>query len=500
MLKSKRFRIAALLGVTLLAVLTASAVIATSISKSDKSIYVGSTACLGCHLDQFEKWEGTRHATSVTQLLGPSDYPGDPSLAPEELKAELQKADFLWHGYSFMRQDPVTGQFVYLGVTWDRAKEVYVPNPRAGNVWDNNCGGCHSGAINASVSQRLVEPGIGCESCHGPGSAHIVGRGNPDLIVNTTLSSESCAQCHSGFNQTPGGLRWAKGYQPGTKIEEFPGFMIVEHNIAGGPPVIAGERHLEEYPQWKASAHATTPAYLTDGHEVRERCWNCHSTAVGIQVAKGEVTFDPSHIVFDGVGCAACHSTHGGTEYPAQLKMDPQALCVSCHSVGTSETKFIGTVRAPHAPQADMLQGTGAIGVAPTKGAHSNVTCIECHMTEKNHMMAVIKPGAVVGTDRVDSCTACHTNSYAASRDIYMSLWQESVGVRMEALKADVAYLNARIPSMNPEQKATYEAARANYWYVQKDNSKGAHNFEYTIRILNNARIDMGKLRAELPQ
>ncbi len=50
---------------------------------------------------------------------------------------------------------------------------------------------------------------IGCESCHGPGSAHILGGGDPTKIVNpedisnNQQRSETCLQCHVEIASAP---------------------------------------------------------------------------------------------------------------------------------------------------------------------------------------------------------------------------------------------------------------------------------------------------------
>ncbi len=51
---------------------------------------------------------------------------------------------------------------------------------------------------------------IGCEACHGPGSLHILGGGDPSKIVNpaeldTTQANEVCGQCHLRVESVPNG-------------------------------------------------------------------------------------------------------------------------------------------------------------------------------------------------------------------------------------------------------------------------------------------------------
>ncbi|MFZ5813786.1 MAG: multiheme c-type cytochrome [Bacillota bacterium] len=495
-----RFKIGALVGAVLLVVLAATAATAREMDKSQVPEYVGSQACLGCHTEKNIAWEESLHHTSFKLLDSPADFPGDLSTVSPELMAELQKADFLWRGKRFVAQDPVTGEYTYTKVEFDKATSTY--KPYKGGVFSASCGGCHSGAVNAGVHTTRIEPGISCESCHGPGRDHILGKGEVEAIVSSTVPSETCAQCHSGYNQLEGGTRHAAGYRPGQPIEEFEGFKAVEYDPEQAPPFLDDNNHLEQYPQWKASGHAIATNTLIERgpkYLARQECIYCHSTAAGIQIkGKGQV-FDPAtDLVNDGVSCIACHDSHGGTGITAQLKMEPQALCVSCHSVGRGkpEPQTIGTVRPPHAPSADMLWGQAAIGIAPTKGAHSEITCIECHMTEGNHMMKVVKPADAMGVEgRVDSCTKCHSDSSAESRGIYLELWKESIDSRLAAIASDVELIDARLKdypeALTGADLELYKNARANFWYVRKDNSGGAHNFEYAIKILTQVQKDM---------
>lgn len=503
----RAMKIAVISVVLMLAALTATAVTANSPAKEQMPEYVGSQACLGCHAEKHATWEDSLHHTSFQELDTPSKFPGDVTTMPAELKAELDKADYIWRGKRFLAQDPATGELKYLNVQFNSTTNAY-ESYKGGGTWSQSCGGCHSGAVNAEVHTTMIEPGINCEACHGPGRDHILGKGDISKIVSSTLPSETCAQCHSGYNTQEGGTRHAKGYKPGTPIEEFEGFKAPEYDGSQSPPHME-DHHMQQYPQWKASGHANATNLLIDhgpSYTARQECIYCHSTSAGIQIKGKGQSFDPAtDLVNDGVSCAACHSSHG-SEYEGSLKMEAQALCVSCHSVGRGkpEPVTIGTTRAPHSPQADVLQGTGAIGIAPTKGAHTGVTCIECHMTEGNHMMKVVKPGDVVGSERVDSCTACHTDSSPESREAYLDMWKQSVTVRMTALEADVkmidGVLTANPQALSTELTSQYKNARANYWMIMKDKSYGAHNFEYTLKILTNTQAEMAKIKAALPK
>ncbi|HYG58419.1 MAG TPA: ammonia-forming cytochrome c nitrite reductase subunit c552 [Symbiobacteriaceae bacterium] len=495
----KTLKIAIGIVAVMLFALTAGVVVASTKTQTGLPEYTGSTSCLGCHSDKFVSWEGSLHATFVTEIKSIADLPLDPTGIDPELALEVAKAKYYYHE-RFLAPDLKTGELFYLGVEYDPETNTYIPFDRKGVSMDANCGGCHAGRDYQSGMRPDL--GVNCESCHGPGRDHILGKGDPSKIFASSDPNLSCAQCHSGNNTTQGGIRYPVGYRPGMTLDQIEGFTPVKFDPNAAPVPM---HHKGAVGQVAVSAHANATNRLIERGETylnRQECIYCHSTSAGLQIADGKPFVAATDLVNDGVSCVACHDPHGSS-YDAQLKMEPQALCLSCHSVarGGEPVKQIGTVRAPHSPQGDMLQGISAIDVAPTKGAHSEVTCVECHMTGANHLMKVLLPEDVIGTTTKDSCSACHTNSSAESRAVYLEMWKEAIGTRVAAAKADVAIIDAAVkanPNVLGEQKAAYEAARANYWMVEKDKSNGAHNFEYAIKIITKSQKDLSAIKTAI--
>ncbi|MFZ5824232.1 MAG: ammonia-forming cytochrome c nitrite reductase subunit c552 [Bacillota bacterium] len=492
MTKRKALKVAIITSLVALLALAAGVTATSAKSKGELPEYLGSKACLGCHVDKYGSWGESGHAHMVTQVFKPSDLPGDINTASEEQKAELQKAAWIVAGQRFLARDPNTGALSYLNVRWDSAKQQYV-SYKGGNNWETGCAGCHSTGWDKSIAE-FAEPGIGCEMCHGPGRDHVLGKGDISLITTTT-NSAACGQCHNGSGKAADGTGWPVGYHPSMESLEEAGFTY--HKVdPEGPVPEYNKPKLRQYAMWEASAHAQ--AYTLTVDRNREYCMNCHTANATLMNWNGETYSIAEHgIDKNGVTCAVCHEPHNSTE-PGQLRMEPQALCISCHNVHGKD-RPLTLVRPPHAPQAEMLGGYAAYDIPETKGAHSDLKCIDCHMTEGNHMMKVIKPEDVIGTTRKDSCTKCHDNSSAESRDVYLSLWQESVSRRMEIIDADVKVIEEVIKA-NPNfftkaQMDEYVKARANYWFVMKDHSKGAHNFEYAIKILTKAQKDIAAFR-----
>ncbi|HWI50705.1 MAG TPA: ammonia-forming cytochrome c nitrite reductase subunit c552 [Symbiobacteriaceae bacterium] len=492
----------------LLVALTAGVVVASTQSKAQLPEYLGSEACIGCHSDKFQSWESSEYSHGHSENIAheikseadlPAPLPAD--LAPE-IASELAKAKYYFHD-RFMAPDLKTGELMYMGVEYNPTTKQYVAAPsRKGTSMDANCGGCHAGR--AVQAKAQTEVGVGCESCHGPARDHVLGKGDVSKIVSSTDPTVTCVGCHSGNNTVAGGTRYPVGYRPGMKLSDVPGFKGVEHSTEGAPMAM---HHKGAVGGWAISGHANATNLLAERGESylnRQECIKCHSTAAGKMIAEGKTFVASKDMVNDGVSCVACHDPHGSNN-PASLKMDAQALCMSCHSVarGGAPVAQIGTTRAPHSPQGDMVQGISAIGVAPTKGPHSEVGCIECHMTDANHEFKIVKPADVIGTTRKDSCSACHTNSSPEARDVYLTMWEESINAKVAAVKADVAIIDAAVkanPNVLGTKKADYENARANYWMVEKDNSKGAHNFEYAIKVITKAQKDITAIKTAIGQ
>ncbi|HEB52159.1 MAG TPA: hypothetical protein ENI87_02770, partial [bacterium] len=113
--------------------------------------YVGSATCGACHPSAMAAWSKSRHAHAWQTLVD----------------AEKDPKRYGW---------PVTKY--------------------------PDCVGCHvvgygqqSGFRNPDDTPGLL--GVGCEQCHGPGSAHVQSQGKQQLgIVDGLLPSEVCTRCH----------------------------------------------------------------------------------------------------------------------------------------------------------------------------------------------------------------------------------------------------------------------------------------------------------------
>ena len=212
----------------------------------------------------------------------------------------------------------------------------------ATEVGTETCLECHDSAeMNMrNVHFRIEEfevrgRSVGCESCHGPGSAHAE-EGDADLIqvfaADDYEASEACIGCHRG-----------KGMH-----------------------------------QWAASTHAQEGIGCTECHAVHEAskpakaCYSCHAEAVA------RFRLPSHHPLPEGkMSCDSCHDVHGATE--AMLRtggLRSNDLCYTCHQA--TEGPFI----FEHAPvQEDCSlchepHGTVADNLLT---ANEPVLCLQCH-------------------------------------------------------------------------------------------------------------------------
>ena len=153
------------------------------------------------------------------------------------------------------------------------------------------CGGCHTtgwqtDAENGGVNQDGLpgikgtweEPGITCESCHGPGANHVATKAAAAITLNE--NAELCGSCH---------------------------FRDINHRIIASPPFI---NHHEQYDEMIAGPHTNLG------------CTACHDPHKGVRYGNAEA---------GGIrrSCNSCHSDVSTLNHPSGFASAPD--CVDCH-------------------------------------------------------------------------------------------------------------------------------------------------------------------------
>jgi hypothetical protein len=153
--------------------------------------------------------------------------------------------------------------------------------------------------------------------------------------------------------------------------------------------------------------------------------------------------------------------------------------------------------------QKPIFLGYGARGIEDSRNFHSGVLCISCHMSEGNHQMKVLRPDDPGLTEkRLDTCTTCHKDNNRPGRVQQIQEWQSTYDGKMKALLADVKAIDEalmiRPGRLNATLKAKLDDVKANLSLLEKDGSRGFHNFVFMLEIAGNASDDLKKIKAAI--
>jgi predicted CXXCH cytochrome family protein len=354
--------------------------------------YVGSAACKTCHPAIYQRWSQTRMANVVR----------DPKTHPDAILPDLSKPDPL---LKFTRDDIA---FVYgskwkqryftkkgddyypLGAQWDVTHQIWraylvapntdwwVPHYPADNMQRPTgplCDGCHS--VNYNPQTRTVtEWNVGCEKCHGPGSAHAQKPSQTNIVnparLDTVRATNVCMQCHSQGQPTSNPIDgkyfdWPVGFDVGKNLQDF--------------------WKLEEY---KLGQQSFT--HFADGTAHKNRM-------------QGN-DFVQSAMYTHGVSCHSCHDAHG-TANNADLLKPANVLCLECHGPGS-----------PNGPHASSIQAH----THHQAGSAGN-ECVGCHMPKieqqladvnvRSHTFKFITPVQTEMLKVPNPCVVCHADKPA---------------------------------------------------------------------------------------
>jgi len=347
----------------------------------DSAEYVGSGKCQSCHLTDHTNWSTSLHTKMMRRVEQPGVVVAD--LESEAISFHTEDAVWAiggkWEQQFMGEQDGaetllpgawLVNQQKWKTTGWDGWK---VPQPL------QRCHGCHSVGLNVK-SGKFVEPSVGCESCHGPGSWHVNTKGLGK--ISNSIDPQVCGQCHTRGRSTSGEYFFPEGYRPGKQLadyfkEEEPDYIQNSSKWwANGQP---RKRH-QEYYSWKQGGHNNSLKSLKENYagqygKVTSKCLSCHAgEAINDQQSE---SYQLNEVQY-GITCAVCHNTHGDIDKP---RLD----CASCHGEGASY----------HQPEKKSQH------IACPQAA--KVRCQQCHMpltvmnggdyTLHSHRAGIIPPG-----------------------------------------------------------------------------------------------------------
>jgi len=392
--------------------------------------YVGSEVCAGCHQEEARFWRGSHHERAMdhaTEKTVLGDFSGatfehfgvesrffrrDGKFMVETDGPDGKPAEFeikYTFGISPLQQYLIEfpdGRLQALPIAWDsRAKQeggqrwfhLYPDEKvdhndvlhwtRLNQNWNFMCAECHSTGVKKNYDAQtdafattFSEISVGCETCHGQGSAHVAwARAHPNWSAadkgDMGLIVRFDERKNAGWTIDPKTGNASRAAQPATlrKEVETCGFCharrgaIAENWVPG---------------RWLSDTHVVSPLaqrlYFADG-QMEDEVYNYGS-------------FKQSKMFAKGVTCSDCHDPHS-----SKLKAPGDGVCLQCHAADKYET----------------LAHRRHEGVDPQPG------CPTCHMPTRTYMVVdprhdhsfrVPRPDLTVKLGTPNACTACHAD------------------------------------------------------------------------------------------
>ena len=211
----------------------------------------------------------------------------------------------------------------------------------------------------------------GCESCHGPGKAHIE-EGDPKKMISfknksSKQISETCLSCHAGreeHNNFRRGEHWRNdigcvdchtSHAPATGRQLAASNVFISSTNAQKPSIASVKLLTTSEPQLCLSCHNEVKHQfqLPFHHKVLEgalKCSDCHNPHGGFELKQTRLAtgvdatcikchvdkqgpFVYEHAPVKTEGCVACHTPHGSSNPRLLITSRVGQLCLTCHSV-----------------------------------------------------------------------------------------------------------------------------------------------------------------------
>ena len=379
--------------------------------------FVGSEACRECHASEYDAWAGSRHRATLrpwkkgqplrlASTTVPAPYRVDPDgsvLGPGTDGNEVHGiVAFLMGGRHredlLVRLEDGRLQVFPIALDADRGSAFEplrelaggTPPPpdvvqfwtRVGRNADLACYGCHATGQTLEIAGRSpagltlpgskwVEPGVGCEACHGPGGPHIdaakagpPGRETVRMPRGGGLETiDACAACHGLREVLP------------SPFNAVPAHRYGESLVVAAEPILSSGTNSEFRDPFFADLRPATyqqeavafsqSGCARKGGMTCAACHDVHSGSLSVAIS------DP-----DGGAavCAPCHASVVASvaEHTRHRAGSPGAKCLDCH--------MAPILRGPASEQArdhSMTPPVAGRGEIPA-------ACAACHAGAKN--------------------------------------------------------------------------------------------------------------------
>lgn len=394
----------------------------TSARSDSNNTYAGSKSCRECHERFYQLWSGSFHGLAMqpytTELAKAKITPQLQPIAigDHRYQADLAEGSVVESGDGASKHYQITyvmgGKYVYyfltslpkgrlqtLPISYDvRRKEWFdtslsgvrhFPDQLRSGVpiswksvaytFNTACRDCHVSQRENSYDPQTdsfttswKEPGINCETCHGPSEEHnttmrTLPKGQKPVdykIIRTkpftpSQHNDACNSCHAKMSHL------TRGYRPLERF--FDHFDVVT---------------LED------------PDYYPDGRDLGE---NYTTTSWMLNVCAQK---SPLH-------CVSCHTSSG--RYRFRKPEDADKACLPCH--------------------AERVKNVSSHSHHPEKSAGSR--CISCHMPKtefaridrSDHSFLPPAPAATIRFKSPNACNLCHVEKDAVWADRQVRKW-----------------------------------------------------------------------------
>jgi Flp pilus assembly protein TadD len=389
--------------------------------------YVGSEACAGCHRVAYDAWQASQHAAAMTAPTAAtvagafdgrsfrhgavattfSQHDGQYWVRTDDADGALREFPVrdtfgVFPLQQYLLEQP-GGRLQALSIAWDsrpkaaggqRWFSLYPDETidhtdplhwtgRAQN-WNFMCADCHSTNVRkgydaASNTFRTTWSAlnVSCESCHGPGSAHVAWAGRSPRDTGAAAADNGLT-VHLTERT---GVQWTV-------------------DAASGHPVRSTPRTSSREIQVCAVCHSRR-AQFADGYVAGDPLGDFYEPATlqpGLYFPDGQqrdevyvyASFLQSRMANAGVTCSDCHEPHSG-----RVRRAGNALCTTCH------------VAARYDRPAHHHHAAGSPGAA----------CVACHMpartymqidARRDHSLRVPRPDLTPATGSPNACNDCH--------------------------------------------------------------------------------------------
>jgi tetratricopeptide (TPR) repeat protein len=384
--------------------------------------YAGSESCRQCHEKFYQLWSTSRHGLALQPYTGEfakknlTPQASDVSIGKLKYRADLAKGVVteaspkgtkqykMEHAlggknvYYFLTPFP-KGRLQTLPVAYDVQKKAWFDTaasgvrhfPAAGSdqpvswrdpgyTFNTSCYNCHVSQLTSSYNLKTdtykttwAEPGINCETCHGPSAEH----------------NRVCLEAPKGTVPKDLKIISVKKFTPEQHNSSCSGCHAKMSPITA--TVTPGDRFFDHYDV----ATLEDPDFYPDGRDLGEN-YTYTSWLMSPCAKAGKIN------------CVTCHTSSGRYRFKAEEKAND--ACMPCHEKQVKNAP----AHTHHKPDGPANK------------------CISCHMpmtsfarmNRTDHSMLPPTPSATIAYKSPNACNLCHNDKEDAWADKYVREWR----------------------------------------------------------------------------